>query len=382
MTVSANQHYWLHRIKNAESVSRPLLFDHGLLSYGWGHVGVQKTPDDFRNGNGNYSDVAFNSAFETVYGDKFWPWRSRWFLWNFVCEMRAGDYVVVPATKAFSIFEVVDDAPFSVRDFPDETLDQLKDWNGNVIVKSVDGLLRAQKDPDAKHADLGFFRRVKEVAVDIPRGEYADGPLTSRLKYQGSNINCDTLHNSIEKAILGFRENKPINLHNLILDENRDDVVRAIRVNLSPDKFEKLVAWYLRKLGAKTVIPPKNQRDKRGDVDVVATFDALKILVFVQAKFHGENTDAWGAEQVDEYARHAAEQQSLSEYSDEVNRGIVTIDGEKYAILKWLVSAADGFTDDCESMAHECGIRLIDGKAFAKMLLEVGIFSLDEFDEV
>jgi len=381
LTVNANRHYWLHRINNAESLSHPLLFDHGLLSYGWGDVGVQKTPDDFRNGNGNNSDVEFNSAFETVYGDKFWPWRSRWFLWNFVCEMRAGDYVVVPATKVFSVFEVADDAPFSVRDFPDETLDQLKDGNGNAIVKNVDGLLRAQKDPDVKHADLGFFRRVKEVAINVPRGEYADGSLTSRLKYRGSNINCDTLQNSIEKAILGFRENKPINLHRLILDENRDDIVRAIRVNLNPYKFEKLVAWYLRKLGAKTDIPPKNQRDKWGDVDVVATFDALKILVFVQAKLHGENTDAWGAEQVEEYARHAADQQSPSEYSDEVNRGIVTIDGERYAILKWLVSAADGFTDDCESMAHECGIRLIDGKAFAKMLLEVGIFSLDEFDE-
>lgn len=135
--MNANRHYWLHRIKNAESVSHPLLFDHGLLSYGWGDVGAQKTPDDFRNGNGNYSDVAFNSAFETVYGDKFWPWRSRWFLWNFVCEMRAGDHVVVPATKAFSIFEMVGDAPFSVRDFPDETLDRLKDWNGNAIVKSA-----------------------------------------------------------------------------------------------------------------------------------------------------------------------------------------------------------------------------------------------------
>lgn len=382
MTMTYERHYWLHRISNSKEVSYPLLREHGLLSYGWSDVGEKKRPNDFRNSEGCFKKENFGDAFEDVYGKKYLDWRGRWFLWNFVCRMSAGDYVLVPVSGAFHVYELADDESFAVCDFPDDVLAHLMDWNGNAVARTPEGKLCPKDKQQIEHAyDLGFFRKVKTVVCDVPRGEYANAKLTSRLKYRGSNVNCDDLKLSIKNVIESFESKKPINLHSLILDAHQENFLHVVKDNLNPRKFEKIIAWYFRKLGAKTDIPPRNQPDKKGDADVLATFDQLKVLVCVQAKFHDEKTGAWGAKQVQEYAVHIDEKNRAKHDPNQVG-GIVDEDDESDTILTWLISTADDFTDACKREADKCNVRLVTGKMFAKMLLEVGISDLDDFENL
>ncbi len=363
--ISNERNYWLHRISNSPEVSHILLEKYDLLSYGWSDVGIKKCPGDL----GDTKD-SFNAAFEEIYEKKYLVWRGRWFLWNFIKKMKFGDYVIVPAQKKFHVYEIVDDIPFAVRDFPDKDLKNLKDSDGNAITKNSEGLL--WREGRKTHFDLGFFRRVRKIQRNIPRYEYADAALTSRMKYMGSNVNCKDVGESIERAIRSYSENKPINLHNLILAEHQGNTLNILKTNLNPDKFEKLVAWYFQKLGAKTDIPPKNESDKMGDADVLATFESIRIMICIQVKFHDEKTGKWGAIQIEKYSS-----QLDDDMRDESSKDR---DNEIDFIIKWLVSTADDFTSPCKDKAKECKIRLVNGKEFAKMLLEVGVSDLSDFE--
>ena len=120
------------------------------------------------------------------------------------------------------------------------------------------------QDEEGTSVDLGFFRRVVPLARDIPRDGYADAKLTSRMKVQQTNVEITDLQESIENAIVRYRENRPINFRRQVLDRCASDVLDTILNFQTPDQFEKLIARYFQRQGASTDIPAKNEPDKGG----------------------------------------------------------------------------------------------------------------------
>ena len=95
--------------------------------------------------------------------------------------MRKGDLVVVPSWGTFSVYELTEDMARLVSEIE---LSEIKDWHGNKIEKKEDGLLYRTTGESDELIDLGFVRKVKLIEKDIPRYEYADSALTSRMKIQ------------------------------------------------------------------------------------------------------------------------------------------------------------------------------------------------------
>lgn len=344
--------YWLHRISHHAEVSYPLL-ERGVLSIGW---------SDFSNKS--FVDAVSNNKdiFEKEFTNDKWNLpRSRHSLWRFISEMKKDDFVLVPSWGTFSVYKVLSEKAFCAEDV---NVKDLKDWYGNNIIKGKNGLLYHEDDSDSSNRiDLGFFLMVERIAVNINRSEYADQALTARMKIRQANGNISDLKENIEQAIEAFNLKEPINLHALIHKKAKEEVLLLIRSKLNADKFERLVQWYLKKAGATNVdIPPKNDPGKEaGDADIIGTFEPIKTIIYVQAKYHIGVTDIFAFEQINDYK---SSKQAID-------------DG--YAIIRWVVSSADSFSEDCKKeAAANAHIILIDGPSFASMLLEIGISSLDD----
>ena len=86
------------------------------------------------------------------------------------------------------------------------------------------------------------MREVKLIAKDIPRYEFADSALTSRMKIRTTNANINDLENNIKKALSAFQSDKPINLKAQIIEKSVDIWHSIILAELNDDKFEKLVS--------------------------------------------------------------------------------------------------------------------------------------------
>ncbi|OQB45703.1 MAG: Restriction endonuclease [bacterium ADurb.Bin157] len=339
--------YWLHRISHMAELSYPLL-KKGILSIGWADCSEK----DFlsKAHDPQQFDVAFKEVYKTLY-------RSRYSLWRFTSEMKQGDWVLVPSGNTFSIFELTEDAAFCLADL---NVNGLKDCNGKIIVKGNDGGLYKETDEkDSNFIDLGFFRKVKTVVENIPRYEYCDADLTSRMKIYNTNCKITDLRASIDSSIAKFRKSEPINLQEEVITKTLPSIFELINSKLNPDKFEFLVKWYLEKVGATAVIPSKNAK-KEGDVDIVATFERTRTIIFVQVKFHRDETDDTALTQILEYR---ISQESMD---------------DEYSRIAWVVTSAEKFSKKCIEAARENRVQLINGKQFARMLLEIGISNLQQ----
>jgi hypothetical protein len=209
--------------------------------------------------------------------------------------------------------------------------------------------------------DLGFVRKVKLIEKDIPRYEYADSALTSRMKIRYTNADITDLKASIEKALEGFKKGQLLNIYSQIISKTRQSILDTIRKELKPEKFELLVKWYFERIGASEVyIPSKNESGKEGDADVVAVFEPLKTIIYSQVKFHTGETSSWAIEQIKNY----------KDQKDTMDDG--------YSKIYWVISSADNFSKESYDFAKEAKVQLVDGKQFATMLLEAGILNLDK----
>ena len=151
------------------------------------------------------------------------------------------------------------------------------------------------------------------------------------------------------------------------MEEVVPNLCNIIQTKLNPDKFEYLVKWYFKRIGASNVvIPLKNPTNKVDyeDVDVIATFDLLKTIYYVQVKYYRGETDSWGADQIS----HLKELALMREDRQD--------DG--YTRIYWLVSSSEKFTNECINKAKETNIQLIDGITFASMLLDAGFLGVGE----
>lgn len=338
---------WLHRISRHAEVAYPLL-DNGYLSIGYSDFSY---PDFIKDCCGENGWQSFEKYFDKKWGER--P-KTRYNLWRFVAEMGEGDLVVVPSWGTFSVFELTEDMARPVSEIE---LSEITDWHGNKIEKKEDGLYRTT----GELIDLGFVRKVKLIKKDIPRYEYADSALTSRMKIRYTNADITDLKASIEKALKGFKKGQPLNIYSQIISKTRQSILDTIREELTPDKFEILVKWYFQRIGASEVyIPSKNESDKEGDADVVAVFEPLKTIIYSQVKFHTGETSSWAIEQIENY----------KDQKDTMDDG--------YSKIYWVISSADNFSKESYDFAKEAKVQLVDGKQFATMLLEAGILNLDK----
>ncbi len=349
--MAQQRNYWIHRISHIAEISYPLLESH-YLSYGFSDFAViDNYIDNVRRSNGGWEYL------ERIMIEQ-WGGLSvnRYQLWRFLVEMKKGDWVLVPSWGIFSIYEIEDDLPLTIADINDL---EIKDCYGRVIDRNSDGFLSNENGI----IDLGFVRKVKLISKDINRYDYADSALTSRLKVRQTNVCVNDLEQSILTAYNNHIANKPLSFRNEI-EAIVPEICKSICNNLNEVKFEKLVKWYFVKAGATYVeIPPKNPFGKSDaeDVDVVAYFDHLRIVYYVQVKHHIGNTDEWAVTQI------TLLRNQHNERTD-----------DEYTRIYWVISSAENFSTDCIRKAKEDGIQLVDGKSFASMLIDAGFLGVND----
>lgn len=336
--------FWLHRItggRNAWPLSVEL-FKKGYLSIGWCDFAVE--------GESNLAKIrAGASSFDAMMEEEGYGLpRNRWNLWRFVNEMKKGDIVIVPAPYSFSVCRIADNTVISA-----ETIDPalLVDCDGEPVTRKEDGYLY---NKSGDYVDLGFFRKVEILEKDIPRDKYADQALSSRMKIRQTNANIDDLAASVEDAVSAFRDQKPINLKEAVLESAAPIVLEKIRTIQNDSKFEDLVKWYMESLGARVDTPWKGESPTEdGDADKIAYFDNIGFAVMIQIKKHVGITDDWAVTQIKGYAsnHHFGE----------------------YATALWVISSGDGFSEEARRLAEETGVRLVDGLQFARMILDAGL---------
>jgi hypothetical protein len=264
--------FWLHRISHHAEAAYPLL-QGGFLTIGYSDFSESEFLEKTRGGDRSYFDKAFAQK---------WPTnpqpRTRHNLWHFIGEMQINDKVLVPSWGTFSMFRIETEARLidAVDTIGQSTWDKQPLRIRDHKIYSGENML-----------DLGFFRRVTPLETGISRYDFADAALTSRLKYRATTLDITDLADSIEKAVTVFHIKRPINLHSQVLANSAGSLLKLIREELNPDKFELLVAWYFERIGATEVtIAAKNDPKKQGDADIIAVFEPLKTIYYVQAKYH------------------------------------------------------------------------------------------------
>ncbi len=337
---------WLHRISHHAEASYPLL-EKGFLTIGFSDFITPEFLAKTKSKDWPY----FEKAFADAWPDKPNP-RTRFNLWRFVAEMQVGDWVLVPSWGSFSVYRIDGEADLISR----VEAQGLAVWNNAFLAVKEDGVHIGDR-----HLDLGFFRKVSAIETVISRYDFADAALTSRMKMRSTTADITDLAASVNKSLEAFRNKRPIKLHSQILDATQDHLLKLIQNELIPDKLESLIAWYFERIGATEVtMPPKNEPDKQGDADIVAVFEHLKTIYYVQAKHHKGITSQWAAQQVKEY----------KDQKDRMDDG--------YSKIAWVVTTAEAFSPECIQLAKENSVGLFAGPDIARMIFEAGIQKLDK----
>ncbi|HET9503819.1 MAG TPA: restriction endonuclease [Hymenobacter sp.] len=342
---------WLHRIKHHLEVSLGLL-KQGQLTIGFSDF----ANEEFLRELDSSGWEALEDAFASEWGEDSRKARIRYNLWRFVQEMKQGDWVVVPQWEEFSIYKIIGESSQPIGSLPH---DNLTDWHNNPV-SMRNGFLHRE---NGELIDLGFFWQVKPIATNLARYDYADAALTARMKIYSTNANISDLRENVQKALDSFAANSPLNLHLQLMESMVPQVLATLRQELNPDKMERLVKWYFQRIGAAQVaIPAKNASGKVGDADVIATFEAIKTIIYVQVKFHRDETCDWALEQIDNYAK---------------DRELADTDNG-YSHISWVISTCDNYSADSLIISKEKKIKLFDGQTFTKMLLEAGMTGIDK----
>lgn len=348
-TMKMEQSYWMHRCTCGDyawQFTHELLKKHQFISIGW---------SDFSNNETQPLLTKDWSSFEKVFVDAGWGLpRNRYNLWRFLNEMKKDDIVVVPLPYLFDVYRIVDDIVYNNTTM---NHDLWVDWNGEAAKLDDKGY---PAFADGRQIDMGFYRKVEPVALDIPRSDYAQQSLYSRLKIQQTNADITDLKCEVDLAVERFKEKRPINLRSTYSQKAAEILCGQIRDLLNDSKLESLVAWYMDQLGANTIIPSKNSvGQSEGDADVIATFGRLNgFTILIQVKAHKGYTDSWAVEQISTYKRTIERRRDIP------------------SAQLWVVSTCDDFDAEAKRRAEEEGVRLINGLEFAQMIVENGVYSL------
>lgn len=339
------RNYWLHRISHENQLSYVLLKQRKLLSIGFSDFSSQ-----------DYLNKFYTKNFDDVIKEEWNSLdRNRWILWRFVTQMKQGDYVVVPRPGVFDIYKIIGNRPLTNDVIDTNNLVDL--WN-NTIYFGDDGYLHYDLNGKSNDVDLGFYWEVEPIAQDISRYEYADQYLTSRMKIRQTNADINDIKTSIEQALHRYKNQQPINIHNTIIKDNTKSILKSIRELIGDMKFEELVEWYMRAIGADSVdIPSKNSSPtEKGDADVVAYFERLKVMVIIQVKKHDDVSNDDAVNQIMLFEKYNG--------------------NDDYLTVKWVISSCDSFSELAIEKAHSYNVRLINGLEFVEMILDSGLHGL------
>lgn len=349
--------YWLHRISHHAHIAHPLLFNNNKLTIGFSDFSNQKFIDDVLHPDHHLERLhVVDNYVRSEWGGKETDHRTRYNIWRFIEGFKENDYVIVPTQGKFSVFKLTG-KPLPISNLQ---IKDLKDWNNKEV--TINSLLSI----DDSNLDLGFYWDVEPVQLWIERYEYADASLTSRMKIRTTNALISDLKDSVNRAIEGKEKKQPINLYASIMDTAKPIVLKNILTDLDDNKLEKLIKWYFDRIGAtNTFIPSKNESGKEGDADIVAVFEPLKTIYYVQAKFHKGTTDGWATHQIIEYRNKKIEQSANDTMDDGYNK------------ISWVVSTGDNFDDNSIKLAQENRVQLINGEELSRLILEAGISDLN-----
>ena len=337
--------YWIHRISHCWDISKPLL-DKGYLTIGW----LDCANNSFDINKAKIKDEMFEEEFYKAYKNK--P-RSRWCLCRFL-NMKKGDIVIIPLYGGkFAIAEVQEEAK-TIHELP---VQNLKDLSSKTIKMTEQGLCADDL------IDIGFY--IKLTNIVVKQHSFASAPLQSRMKIRQTNCWSNDLAKDIDNA---KKSTKPANIHDILVEKMSDDFMKIIQNEITPDKLEMLMKWYMEKLGATRVYrPAKNNPLKSGnaDADVIAEFEYLNVIFYIQVKKHNDKTGKHAVEQVLEYFEQFS-------YSD-----------DSITYIPWVITTANDFSDECKAIVRDANksnisIRLVAKKELAKMLLDIGIDTINE----
>ena len=328
--------FLMHRIRN-EWQTGDVLLGQGYLSIGWN--GMDEDVVGFVR-NGQWQE--FDEAIRVFSGGELL--RNRGCLWRFL-ELEPGDYVVVPhVNKEFSIFLVEEGAmPVSKLVLPEDICNKA----GQKFWVTDEGIKEEEREGAI---DIGFVIKGK-VVNRIPKS-YAKARLVSRMKARQTNVGA----NDLKDEILAAKElREEPDFHRELLDAGKASVLKVLREQ-APDQMEAIVRWYMEKIGADEVYKPASHGKNKmevSDADVVGEFYNLNLTVFVQVKRHEGVTNDWAVNQVSKYSEYNSERNDVN-------------------YISWVISTADSFSEAAIHSAEDAGVRLIDGREFAEMLLECG----------
>lgn len=326
--------YFLHRISYCYRFSHSML-EKGYLSIGYENLFSEELYEIVENGD-YYGE--FKSYVQNMWGKS--P-KGIHHLWRFIHDFKKGNYIIVPQFGGvFSIYEIVGDNFIGKND------------------KELESLLKPFINTE-DYKKLDFFWKVKPIYTNIKRNEYANSELTRKMHYRGTNISCNDIAETIKELLEKLHNNRPINLTYDILNTCSESIFNLVRNRSNPSKFEKLIELYFKQCGADNIGKPSKIDNPNGDCDIQASFDLIKIIIHVQAKFHTDYTDKWAIEQINNFL----------EYNSSNEDG--------YSHIGWVISSCDDFSEDAKNLAIDNNILLINGKTFSEMLLKAGISSLE-----
>lgn len=341
------KNYYMLRMLNYErKFSNKLFYNYNYITIGWSFFN-EAYNGDYLNvyKNSNDKEKLLRDTLEktgcSLDGRKV---ASHRILHKFL-EMKIGDIVIIPDYKTFHIAEIKSEPILFSK------------------IKNECGF--GEND----NPDIGFVYKIEKVKnlsgkSAISREKFADGTLTSRLKARNGFLIINDLKYSVEESKKNFLNNEVLILSEIIKEGSRKNIIEALKKCLSPDKFEKFLTNLMLKLGADKVdIPSKNNKENAvenyADVDVIAIFEKLKHIIYIQAKFHNGKTSDWAVKQLDTY------------------------DGEKdtendYTTAYWAITTGE-FSEQAKEYTKNSNknIRLIDQSELADLILSIGTENLD-----
>ncbi len=252
------------------------------------------------------------------------------FLWEFLKEMKPGDYVVVPSRGQFYVAEVVGDPCYD------------------------------ESHPVAAHRRPVRWLNDKKP---IPR-ELASAALQGRMKARGTLMDTSDLVADIEKVLEDAKRGETPNLAR----ELRARMVEAVRQELTrgrmnPDRFETLVERMAQAMGAVEAkwVP---RRSDQGS-DVVADFElmgGLLVTVGIQAKFYQPGKPM---------GRHAVDQLAQALRAGVAEMGLVITTGD---VSEEAYQAAEEYLS-----RENLQISILGGKELAELIVDKGLWSAFDF---
>ena len=267
--------YWLHRITggaNGTILSYPLLKNYKLISIGWSFLSSQEIAKDIQ-GRG---EVAIREAYDREGAS--WS-RNAYSLLNFVHRMHADDIVVVPMGANINIYRLAGEEIYTNDNLPDEYFDQSKVIRNSYGISTLDG----------QEIDLGFYRRVEPIALNIQRNQ-ADNDLYKKTKALHTNLNITDVYKSVEKLILQSQREQDITILNstIISDfliknyKNVDDLqlkdLRPINLfvgknNVGKSNILEAISLYVNNWSLDSLLQVLNHRKEKTDDFLKTTFN-------------------------------------------------------------------------------------------------------------